>query len=207
MRAAANCVLICLVVAIVAPPGVALGADAEPLPRQAAEALRRATDFFTTQVATQGGYLWRYSKDLRTREGEGKATDSMVWVQPPGTPSVGMLYLEAYQATGDAVYLEAARRAGSCLVRGQLRSGGWSYLIEFDPKRRAKYAYRADDPGEGQTQRNTSTLDDNTTQAALRLSSSPKPIESLLSPATNAHPRTQFASRLVCHGWSRSSEL
>lgn len=134
-----------------------------------AGALRRAADFFRTQVATEGGYLWRYSEDLARREGEGRASASTVWVQPPGTPSVGIAFLDAYHATGDKYYLEAARQAGLCLVRGQLRSGGWDYRIEFDPQRRQRYAYRVDPPSEGSRQRNTSTLDDNTTQAALRL--------------------------------------
>ncbi len=139
------------------------------LRQQAAHALRQATDFFRTQVATEGGYLWRYSEGLGRREGEGRASASTVWVQPPGTPSVGMAFLDAYRATGDKYYLEAARQAGYCLVRGQLRSGGWDYRIEFDPRQRRRYAYRADPPSQGSRQRNTSTLDDDTTQAALRL--------------------------------------
>ncbi len=144
--------------------------SAEPALRpRAAAALRKATDFFRSEVATEGGYLWRYSEDLATREGEGRASDSTVWVQPPGTPSVGMALLDAYHATGEAYYLQAARQAGNCLVRGQLRSGGWEYRIEFDPKRRQRYAYRVDAAAEGGSRRNTSTLDDNTTQAALRL--------------------------------------
>jgi len=137
--------------------------------RQAAQALHKATDFFQNHVATEGGYLWRYSEDLARREGEGKAGDTTVWVQPPGTPSVGMALLQAYHDTGDAYYLDAAKRVGYCLVRGQLRSGGWYYRIEFDAKRRKRCAYRvAPAANEGQG-RNTSTLDDNTTQAALRL--------------------------------------
>ena len=149
-------------------PCTARGGEAG-LRRQAADALRRAADFFRTRVSTEGGYLWRYSEDLAGREGEGRASASTVWVQPPGTPSVGMAFLDAYHATGDKYYLEAARQAGLCLVRGQLRSGGWDYRIEFDPQRRQRYAYRVDLPSEGSRQRNTSTLDDNTTQAALRL--------------------------------------
>lgn len=146
-----------------------IAADDATLRPSAADALRRATTFFTTSVATQGGYLWRYSQDLATREGEGRASATMVWVQPPGTPSIGLTFLEAYRATGDEFYLEAAKQAGYCLVRGQLRSGGWDYRIEFDPGGRRRYAYRVDDPVEGVSQRNTTTLDDNTTQAALRL--------------------------------------
>jgi len=140
-----------------------------PLRQRAAVSLRSATDFFRNRVATEGGYLWRYSEDLATREGEGRASDTMVWVQPPGTPSVGIAFLDAYRATGDEYYLDAARQAGYCLVRGQLRSGGWDYRIEFDRQRRERYSYRVDSPLSGQSQRNTSTLDDNTTQAALRL--------------------------------------
>ncbi|NQT39828.1 MAG: polysaccharide lyase [Planctomycetes bacterium] len=146
-----------------------LRADDAALRREADEALRRATNFFRSQVATEGGYLWRYSEDLTTREGEGRAADSTVWVQPPGTPSVGMAFLQAYRDTGQTVYLEAAKQAAYCLVRGQLRSGGWDYRIEFDPANRRRYAYRVDALIEGARQRNTSTLDDNTTQAALRL--------------------------------------
>ncbi|MDA2927101.1 polysaccharide lyase [Acidobacteria bacterium AH-259-G07] len=115
----------------------------------------------------QGGYLWRYSEDLARREGERKATATMAWVQPPGTPSVGMVYLSAYEATGDAYYVEAARETAHALVKGQLRSAGWDYQIEFDPELRKHYAYRIDTGNEGG--RNVSTLDDNTTQAALRL--------------------------------------
>jgi mannose/cellobiose epimerase-like protein (N-acyl-D-glucosamine 2-epimerase family) len=104
-----------------------------PLREQAAEALREATAYFRTRVATEGGYLWRYSEDLTRREGERPATDTMAWVQPPGTPTVGMAFLTAYEATGDRAYLDAARETASALVRGQLRSGGWDYAIEFDP--------------------------------------------------------------------------
>ncbi|MHC4583225.1 MAG: pectate lyase [Planctomycetota bacterium] len=132
-----------------------------------AKAMRRATDFFRTQVSTEGGYLWRYSEDLSLREGEGKATDTMVWVQPPGTPSVGMAYLRAYEATGDSYYLDAARDVAYALVKGQLHSGGWDYRIEFDPERRRRYAYRIDPHREGA--RNVSTLDDNNTQSAVLL--------------------------------------
>ncbi|OHB86163.1 MAG: hypothetical protein A2V98_21325 [Planctomycetes bacterium RBG_16_64_12] len=143
--------------------------DETQLRRRAPEALRKATDFFTGQVATEGGYLWRYSDDLARREGEGKASETTVWVQPPGTPSVGMAFVSAYRHTSDPHYLEAARQAGDCLVRGQLESGGWDYHISFDPQERKRYAYRVDAGLEGPHDRNTSTLDDDTTQAALRL--------------------------------------
>lgn len=159
--------LTCLALTCVAASHAA-AADAPQLRTDAAVALRKAVEFFRTDVATEGGYLWLYSDDLSRREGEGRASQSTVWVQPPGTPSVGIALLEAYHATGDEYYLQPAREAGYCLLRGQLHSGGWDYRIEFDPPRRKRYAYRADGPPQ-RGQRNTSTLDDNTTQAALRL--------------------------------------
>lgn len=143
----------------------ALGAGEPSLRSAAAEGLRRAVAFFRQEVAVQGTYLWQYSEDLSRREGEGTATASQGWVQPPGTPSVGAAFLEAYEATGDPFYLEAARETAHGLARGQLQSGGWTYLIEFDPAQRRKFAYR---DGGAATGRNVSTLDDDTTQAALR---------------------------------------
>lgn len=150
------------------PCGLASAAG-DGLADEAAQALRKATEFFRTQVATEGGYLWRYSDDLARREGEGKASATTVWVQPPGTPSVGLALLEAYRDTGDGYYLDAARQAGQCLVRGQLRSGGWDYRIVFDPAERRRYDYRVDPATPKMKRRNVSTLDDNTTQAAIRL--------------------------------------
>lgn len=144
-------------------------AEDTELRRDASDALRKACQFFAEEVSTEGGFLWRYSEDLQTREGEGRADAQTVWVQPPGTPSVGLAFLDAYKATDNPYYLELAKRAGHCLVRGQLRSGGWDYRIVFDEKGRQGYAYRVDESIAGKRQRNTSTLDDNTTQAALRL--------------------------------------
>ena len=142
-------------------------AGSDPLTKQqAARALRKAVGFFRTEVSASGGYLWRYSEDLARREGEGKASETMVWVQPPGTPTIGGAFLEAYELTGDDYYLEAARETAYALVRGQLQSGGWDYRIEFDPQQRKRYAYRVDK--DQRTGRNTSTLDDDTTQSAMR---------------------------------------
>lgn len=146
--------------------GWSLLAAAEPTAADAAAALKRAARFFREKVSTRGGYLWRYSADLAKREGEQAVDDKVVWVQPPGTPTVGTAFLEAYQLTGDAELLAAARDAGMCLVEGQLESGGWDYRIDFDPERRKKFAYRIDGPKAKAS--NVTTLDDNTTQAALR---------------------------------------
>ncbi|HTN76931.1 MAG TPA: pectate lyase, partial [Pirellulaceae bacterium] len=133
----------------------------------ALRAARQATNFYSEQLATHGGYLWKYSADLKLREGEGKQSAETIWVQPPGTPALGEAYVRLYNATGDKVFLNAALAAAEALRRGQLRSGGWQANIEFDPKQRASQAYRIDPVGKKQ-QRNLSSLDDDKTQSALR---------------------------------------
>jgi len=138
------------------------GAAADQLsPR---DAMLKAAAYFRS-IATEGGYLWRYSLDLKERAGETPATDTQIWVQPPGTPAVGQAYLRAWRATGDRRFLEAAVAAAHALVRGQLESGGWDYRVEFDPGFRSRWNYR----GAATGGRNVSTLDDDNTQSALRL--------------------------------------
>ncbi len=139
----------------------------EALPKQAASALKRAVEFYHGKVAVHGGYVYRYSDDLAKREGEGKVETEKVWVQPPGTPSVGMAYLEAYEFVGDEYLLKAARDAAECLIQGQLRTGGWRESIEFDPNERKKFAYRVEK--ERERQKNHTTFDDDKTQSAMRL--------------------------------------
>ena len=73
---------------------VATGAvrAAAPLVTEARVTMEKATAFMRS-IATEGGYLWRYSPDLKERAGEEKATATQIWVQPPGTPSMGMPFL------------------------------------------------------------------------------------------------------------------
>ena len=139
----------------------------DSLPDQAAKTLRQAVEFYSQQVASHGGYVYRYSADLAKREGEGKTGPDTVWVQPPGTPAVGMAYLDAYERTGEACLLDAAKAAGECLIRGQLRSGAWNASIEFAPDVRKKHAYRVD-PLPKKQGRNWSTFDDDKSQSAIR---------------------------------------
>lgn len=165
----------------------AVRADAAPAEGEVKAALDRAIRFYREKVAAHGGYVWRTSGDLQLREGEGKAGPDTIWVQPPGTPTVGEAYLDAYGATGKKEYLEAAQAAGNALVQGQLHSGGWYYRVEFDPTARQEFSYRqapgkgaprfGDEPGspgglllwrQRRNAGNMSMLDDDTTQAALR---------------------------------------
>jgi PelA/Pel-15E family pectate lyase len=137
----------------------------ESLRDEASRGLRRAVDFFHTQVAAHGGYVYRYSSDLSKREGEGKTGLDTVWVQPPGTPAVGLALLDAHERTKEKYLLDAARDAGECLIRGQLRSGGWEASIEFSEEGRRKHAYRFDSERQGGS--NWTTFDDNKTQSAV----------------------------------------
>ena len=129
-------------------------------------AAKRGVSFLTDNVSTQGGYLWRYSSDLSLREGEGVVTTQTIWVQPPGTPSVGEAFVKLYDATKDRQFLDAARAAADSLRRGQMRSGGWQAMVEFEPNRRRKWAYRLDPPRN--KAKDQSSLDDDKTQSAIR---------------------------------------
>ncbi len=142
-----------------------------PLVDEAKSALARAVRFFRKEVAVHGSYVWTYSTDLKKRRGEGEASESEGWVQPPGTPSVGMAYLRAYEAIGDRTYLEAAIETARALTETQLASGGWDYRIDFHPERRKRWFYRKDfEAGERDPKgrRNISIYDDDNTQSALR---------------------------------------
>lgn len=136
------------------------GALREP----ALAALKKAATFYHDKVSRHGGYVYYTSLDLTERWGEGKAAPDTIFVQPPGTPTVGMALLDAHAATGDPFYLEAARDAARALVQGQLESGGWTQVIAFGSdvdKDAGKYRQRKGG------RRNTSSLDDGQTQSAL----------------------------------------
>jgi len=147
------------------------GLSREKLPAEAHQAVKSAVRFFHERISTRGGYLWWYNLKTGERAGEEKATDSQIWVQPPGTPSVGFAMLRAYQVTGDSSILAAAVDAGKALAWGQLASGGWDYLVDSSPAGDSRYYYRREaEAGKprGKFERAGSTFDDNNTQSALR---------------------------------------
>ncbi|NND34712.1 MAG: pectate lyase [Saprospiraceae bacterium] len=96
-------------------------------------AMKMATEFMMSEVSNRGGFLWKYSADLSEQWGEIPARKSQIWVQPPGTASVGSVLLQALEVTGDLDYLKHAERVADALIWGQHPSGGWHYLIDFDP--------------------------------------------------------------------------
>lgn len=147
-----------------------------PSKEEVLQRLKQAVEFYRRQVSTQGGYHFYYTHDLSYGRSEHAEGYTQVEVQRQGTPMVGLAYLSAYEATGDRFYLEAARETAHALVKGQLCSGGWDYFIEFDPRKRHDFHYRVDgncgpETGDAAANRgrNTTSLDDNITQGALRL--------------------------------------
>ncbi len=93
--------------------------------------MKRATTFMVEKVSTKGGYLWSYLPDFSRRWGEMEAYPSMIWIQSPGTVSMGHLFLDAYHATHDEYYYTAALQVADALIAGQHPSGGWNYVIDF----------------------------------------------------------------------------
>lgn len=134
--------------------------------KTATEAMKKATGFMTSQVAVHGGYVYDVTVDLKKRRGEGVASQTEIWVQPPGTPSVGLAFVRAFDATGEQVFLDAANQCAQALMHGQLESGCWTDRVDFDPKGKNAARYRH---GKGNAQgRNYSSLDDDKSQSALR---------------------------------------
>jgi len=112
-----------------------------PLADQALTAMKNATRYMVETVSTNGGYVWIYLPDLSRRWGEMEAYGTMIWVQPPGTTSMGHLFLDAFHATGDPAYFQAADKAAKALIWGQLAGGGWNYIVDFAGDRSLKTWY------------------------------------------------------------------
>ena len=144
-------------------------AEDAALREPASKALHKAVDAFRKQVATEGGYLWRYSEDLTRREGE-RARRRPAWsgcsrrerrrsvwrtctpIRPPATVTTW----------------RPPAKPPCALVEGSAALGRLGLLHRVRSRqKRKRIAYRAD--GDHEASSNVTTLDDNTTQAALRL--------------------------------------
>jgi len=141
------------------PAGLLLGED--ELTNQVKVAMDRSTAFIRS-ISTRGGYGGMYSLDLKTGYGEALHNilkPAEIWIQPPGTPSVGLALLRAYRITRDDSYLAAARDTGRALAWSQRAGGGWGYYGNVsDLKPDSQMPTRKQD---------FCTLDDRTTQGAL----------------------------------------
>jgi PelA/Pel-15E family pectate lyase len=105
--------------------------NAPPRREEVEASMKRATQFMVDKVSYRGGYLWNYLPDMSRRWGEMEARPTMIWLQPPGTSSMGHEFLDAYHATGDEYYYQAAEQVGAALIWGQHPSGGWNYVVDF----------------------------------------------------------------------------
>ncbi len=162
-------VIFAILVLLVLPASPAV-APASPNRQEVESAMRTAADFMMEKLSYRGGFVWKTKPDGSLRYGELKARDTMIWVEPPGTPTVGMVFLEAYKATGEQLYLDHARTVANALVWGQRPEGGWNYNIDFEVNGLDAYyeEYFSKRWGwqEHTKNENNSTFDDEVTQAA-----------------------------------------
>jgi len=133
----------------------------------------QATRYMVDNVSVNGGYVWYYLPDFSRRWGEMEAYKTMIWLQEPGTISMGNLFLDAYQATGDEYYYQAAEKAAAAIIWGQSHEGGWNYFVDFAGDRSMKQWYNTIGKNgwrleEFQHYYGNCTFDDNTTTDAAR---------------------------------------
>jgi PelA/Pel-15E family pectate lyase len=98
----------------------------------------------------------------------------MCWMQPPGTASIGHVYLDAYHATGDERFYQAARRTALAVRQAQRPEGGWNYIHDFAGENSLKRWYNTIGRNgwrleEFQHYYGNSTFDDATTAVAAQL--------------------------------------
>lgn len=110
---------------------VAHAVTTAPTSEQIQQTMKTASQFMLDKVSYRGGFVWSYLPDFSRQWGELEARRSMIWMQPPGTASVGHLFLDAYHATGDEFYYTAAERVAGAIIYAQHPSGGWNYVADF----------------------------------------------------------------------------
>lgn len=150
-----------------------LNAQNPKLEKQATQAMLDATKYLVNEVSTNGGYVWYYLPDLSRRWGEMEAYKTMIWLQHPGTVSMGHLFINAYKATQNEFYYEAAQKAANAIIWGQSHEGGWNYMIDFAGDRSLKKWYNTIGKNgwrleEFQHYYGNSTFDDDITSDAAR---------------------------------------
>lgn len=94
-------------------------------------AMKSASQFMLQKASYRGGFVWSYLPDFSRQWGELEARRTMVWMQPPGTSSVGHLMLDAYHATGDEFYYRGAQQVAAAITFAQQTNGGWNYVADY----------------------------------------------------------------------------
>lgn len=145
----------------------------EPYPdvESVSRAVKKAASFARTSLSLAGGYATNWSLNLKKCRSVGTESPTVISIEDPGTPSVGLVMIRAYQVTGDKLYFQAAQEVKQALLWSQLASGGWDTLHDFAPAHARRRHYRRDLDA-GDTERGTrtahSTLDDDKSQFALK---------------------------------------
>lgn len=150
-------------------------APAQParLHSDAEQTMLKATQFMVEETSTNGGYVWYYLPDFSRRWGEMEAYKTMIWLQHPGTISMGHMFLDAYHTTGNEYYYRAAQKAAAAIIWGQSHEGGWNYMVDFAGDRSLKTWYNTIGKNgwrleEFQHYYGNSTFDDDVTSDAAR---------------------------------------
>ncbi len=144
--------------------------DPYPTPEIVAAAMKKAASFYRTHLCFAGGYASKWSRDLATSGDSDRSSPSLIAIEEPGTPVIGLAMLNAYQTTHDPLYLQAAREVSQALLWTQLASGGWETDHDYSLKTASKRHYRRDlDAGDTDrgTRHSHTTLDDDKTQNAM----------------------------------------
>ncbi len=94
-------------------------------------AMKTASQFMLEKASYRGGFVWSYLPDFSRQWGELEARRTMIWMQPPGTASVGHLMLDVYHATRDEFYYQAAQKIATAIIFAQHPSGGWNYVADY----------------------------------------------------------------------------
>ncbi len=63
------------------------------LEAKAKETMLHATKYMVEEVSNNGGYLWNYLPNFSRQWGEMEAFKTQIWVQHPGTVSMGHVFL------------------------------------------------------------------------------------------------------------------
>ncbi|MCB1232807.1 MAG: hypothetical protein KDN19_21360 [Verrucomicrobiae bacterium] len=145
-------------------------ADILPSIEEVTVAVKQTGAAFRRDASLFGGYPRGWTTDQKNAISEGSQSPTLIEIQPPGTPAIGLAWVEAWKVTHDPLYLQAAREVAQALIWTQLSSGGWPSEFDFHPESSAKYHTRRDvlagDTEMGKRSAR-STLDDNKTQSAL----------------------------------------
>jgi hypothetical protein len=121
-----------------------LNAQRNSLAAEANQTMLKATKYMVEKVSTHGGYDRVYLPDFSRRWGELEAYKTQIWDggNIPFTQNMGELFLNAYEATGNEYYYQAAEGVAKAFIWGQLPSGGWDHIIDFAGDRSLKEWYK-----------------------------------------------------------------